>query len=88
LSSHTVIVSKRAEKQFLSLSKDAQDRVFCALRILQNEGFYGELDIKKLQGSADLFRIRVGTYRILFEFHSESVIKIYAILTRKNAYKL
>ena len=85
--SYTVIVSKRAEKQFFSLPKDVQDRVLCALRILQNEGLYGKLDIQKLQGSANLFRIRVGTYRILFELDSENVIKIYAMLPRKNAYK-
>lgn len=83
-----VVVSKRAEKQFVGLPKNVQDRVFCALRVLQNDGLYGELDIQKLQGSANLFRIRVGTYRILFEFSLENVIKIYAILPRKNAYKL
>ncbi|MDR1992196.1 MAG: type II toxin-antitoxin system RelE/ParE family toxin [Nitrososphaerota archaeon] len=86
--SSTVIVSKRAEKQFFSLPKDAQDRVFCALRILQNEGLYGKLDIQKLQGASNFFRIRVGTYRILFELYTENAIKVYAILPRKNAYKL
>lgn len=84
----TVIVSKKAEKQFFNLPKDVQDRVFYALHILQNDGLYGELDIQKLQGSPNLFRIRVGTYRILFELSLENVIKIYAILPRKNAYKL
>ena len=87
-SSTKVIVSQRAEKQFFCLPKDIQDRVFCALRVLQNEGLYGELDVQKLQGSSNLFRIRVGTYRILFELCSKNVIKIYAILPRKTAYKL
>jgi mRNA-degrading endonuclease RelE of RelBE toxin-antitoxin system len=87
-SNTNVIVSKRAEKQFFSLPKDVQARVFGVLRVLQNEGLYGELDIQKLQTSSNLFRIRVGAYRILFELYSENVIKVYAMLPRKNAYKL
>ena len=62
--------------------------MFYALRILQNEGFYGKLDIKKLQGSSNFFRIRVGIYRILFELYAENAINVYAILPRKNSYKL
>lgn len=43
-------------------------------------------DIKKLQGYSNIFRLRVGDYRILFEMSDEKVI-IYDVLPRGEAYK-
>ncbi len=54
--------------------------------ILQEEGLSKKLDIKKLKSLNNSFRVRVGTYRILFELSSENVIEVYAILPRKTAY--
>jgi mRNA-degrading endonuclease RelE of RelBE toxin-antitoxin system len=71
-----------------SFPKDAQDRIFYALHILQNEGLYGKLDIKKLQGAANLFRIRVGAYRILFELSLRMLLKSMQCCHVKMQYKL
>lgn len=43
-------------------------------------------DIKKLQGYSNIFWLRIGDYRILFEMSSETVI-IYDVLPRGEAYK-
>jgi mRNA interferase RelE/StbE len=43
---------------------------------------------KKLSGSAALWRIRVGDYRVLYEIvEAEKEIKIYRIAHRKEAYR-
>lgn len=43
-----------------------------------------ELDIKKLQGEADCYRLRVGRYRIIFEWIDgvPKIIEIQAIVKR------
>lgn len=42
------------------------------------------LDIKKLQGQANHFRLRVGAYRVLFEWHNGApkIIEIQAVSKR------
>ena len=46
-----------------------------------------ELDIKKLKGYPNHYRLRVGKYRILFKLLEDHVIIVFAILPRKKAYK-
>ncbi|NHV98192.1 MAG: type II toxin-antitoxin system RelE/ParE family toxin [Thaumarchaeota archaeon] len=48
---------------------------------------FKRLDIIKLRGSKNHYRIRVGKYRILFELASNKTITIYAILPREAAYQ-
>ena len=43
------------------------------------------LDIKKLRGCKNHYRLRVGNYRILFELERPRRIIVYAILPRKQA---
>lgn len=45
-------------------------------------------DIKLMKGYQGLFRLRIGTYRILFEInHTEKLIYIQAIDSRGGIYK-
>ncbi|MGQ4915559.1 MAG: type II toxin-antitoxin system RelE family toxin [Candidatus Asgardarchaeia archaeon] len=44
------------------------------------------IDIKKLRGYKNHYRLRIGSYRVLFEFESGDTILIHAILHRKKAY--
>jgi len=44
------------------------------------------LDIKKLKGYNNHYRIRVGNYRILF-FRETGEARVYDISIRSNAYK-
>ena len=45
-------------------------------------------DIKLLKGSQGLYRLRIGTYRILFEInHTEEIVYIQAIDSRGGIYK-
>jgi mRNA interferase RelE/StbE len=81
-----VFIDGKARKQLDKLPKNIQNKVSSAIDILQEEGLSKKLDIKKLKGLSNSFRVRVGTYRILFELSYENVIEVYAILPRKTAY--
>lgn len=54
-------ISKRAMKFICSQDKIQQKRIFEAIYDLPIKG-----DIKKLAGRKDVFRLRVGDYRILY----------------------
>ncbi|MCD6095466.1 MAG: type II toxin-antitoxin system RelE/ParE family toxin [Thermoprotei archaeon] len=56
------------------------------LTILRDYGFTVRLDIKKLRGYKNHYRLRVGSYRILFELERPCRIIVYTILPRKQAY--
>ncbi|NMC06642.1 MAG: type II toxin-antitoxin system RelE/ParE family toxin [Candidatus Lokiarchaeota archaeon] len=56
------------------------------LQKLKN-GFSSELDIKKLEGKSNYYRLRVGNYRVLFTIRPPNIIIIFVIRPRKSAYK-
>ena len=43
-------------------------------------------DIKKLQGYSNLYRLRIGDYRVIYEVWDEGIV-IDAVLPRGEAYK-
>ena len=81
-----VFLEKKASKQLEKLSVDVHGRVVEALHTLRDEGFSRRLDIVKLRGYKNQYRLRVGKYRILFELRPERTIVVYAVLPRKVAY--
>jgi mRNA interferase RelE/StbE len=87
LQRYRVFLERRAFKQLEKIKGETRGRIVEALHILQDEGFSKRLDIIKLRGSKNHYRIRVGKYRILFELASNKTIIIYAILPREAAYQ-
>lgn len=84
---YLVFVERKAQKQLEKLPKDAHKRMVEALHTLQGEGFSIKLDIKKLQGYRNHYRVRIGKYRILFELLTDKTVVVYAMLPRAEAYK-
>ena len=82
-----VYVERKAKKQLEKLPENTRNRIVEALNVLELEGFSMELDIKKLQGYRNHYRIRVGKHRVLFEFSADKTIIVYAVLPRETAYK-
>lgn len=82
----SVFIEKKAQKQLLRLPEELQVRISKAIDALQDEGLSSSLDIKRLKGLGNRYRIRVGSYRILFELAKNHVIVVYAILPRETAY--
>ncbi|KAF5028033.1 type II toxin-antitoxin system RelE family toxin [Methanobacterium aggregans] len=83
---YKIFIDKRAQKQLESLSSDSNSAIHKKLLKLK-EGFLPELDIKKLKGYRNHYRLRVGGHRVLFELHEGHEIIIFAVLPRKKAYK-
>lgn len=80
--SYNVKLTKKAEKFIKKQDKDTQNRIIKA--ILQ----IPEGDIKKLKGLNDVYRLRVGDIRVLFEKNDkEFVIIIIDIGNRGQIYK-
>ena len=81
-----IFLEKRASKQLEKLGVDVRSRVVKALHTLRDEGFSRRLDIVKLRGYKNQYRLRIGEYRVLFELRPERTVVVYAILPRKVAY--
>ena len=84
---YNVVLTKKAVKNFRTLPEDLQNRcgeIFDAL----NHSFAPiRLNIKKLKGYENTYRIRVGSWRIIYRVNkNEKSIVIYDILQRKGAY--
>jgi len=80
-----VFIEKKAHKQLEKFDEETREYILNKVRELK-QGFSSRLDIKKLRGYKNHYRLRVGDYRILFEMENYKII-IYAILPREKAYK-
>jgi mRNA interferase RelE/StbE len=81
-----ILLSTRAQNEFKKLPIDVRERIRKALEILASDS--RKLDIKKLKGidsREDLYRLRVGDYRITFLPESD-FIKIIRIDHRSKGY--
>jgi mRNA interferase RelE/StbE len=82
-----LLISPKAEKQLLSLPSEIQENIRNNLNILLNGGLNSSIDIKKLAGYSNHYRIRIGEYRVRMEFEKPNKLKIYWIGKRSKAYK-
>ena len=83
---HTIILSKNAEKFLETLDQEPKLRILEKIRELKTNS--ANLDIKKLQSHHDLYRLRVGHFRIVYTFEHERVtIYIVAIGNRGDIYQ-
>ncbi|MDP1859253.1 MAG: type II toxin-antitoxin system RelE/ParE family toxin [Gemmatimonadaceae bacterium] len=79
-------ISRTAEKQLRTLPVDAQRRLARAMMALQNDPF--PPGSRKLSGYDDVFRIRVGMYRVIYSnSETQLVIIILKVGHRKDVYR-
>lgn len=80
--SYNINLTKKAEKFIKKQDKDTQKRLIKAIIELP------EGDIKKLKGMDEVYRLRVGDFRVLFERNdSELIIVVIEIGNRGQIYK-
>ena len=84
---YKIYLTGKARKKLDSLNQKSRRMILDTLSFLRDYGFSQRLDIKKLKGFKNHYRLRVGKYRVLFELEKPDKIIIYAILPRKKAYK-
>ncbi len=80
---YKVFIEKKSLKQIKGIPEQDKERIKDALRKLEN--FPSNLDVKKLVGTKNKYRIRVGNYRILIELEHDQII-VFGVLPRKRAY--
>lgn len=74
------IYTKKAMKNIRSLDVKLKDRIKAGIERIP----FG--DIKKLQGYSNLYRLRIGDYRVIYQMENDIII-IDAVLPRGEAYK-
>ena len=84
---YTVTFARSARKELERLSADVVGRIFPRVEALaQNPRPPG---CRKLQGSENLWRIRIGDYRVVYQiFDDEMVVDVIAVRHRSQAYRL
>jgi mRNA interferase RelE/StbE len=82
---YVVIIENKAQKEFLKIPVIYHNSVKKNIGDLaDNPRPHG---VKKLVGSKDAYRVRVGDYRILFIIDDKrKIVTIYRIRNRKEAY--
>lgn len=75
-----IIYTKSAKKNIKSLDDHIKDRIKIGIEKIPLG------DIKKLQGYSNLYRLRIGDYRVIYQVQDEMII-IDAVLPRGEAYK-
>ena len=78
-----VLLHPSAGKYLEHLNEPMKGRIKAALKNLEKEPLEG--DIKPLAGQPGYFRLRVGSYRVLFRVAEN--IRVHKIATRGQAYK-
>ncbi len=82
----TLYLPRRAEKELLSAPSMVQERLKEVLEKLKQDPY--PAGSKKLLGKFDCFRVRAGTYRILYDvLPKDKNIVILKIDPRKDVYR-
>jgi len=82
---YAVSLAESARKELARLREPLRTRVFRIERLATNPGPPG---CKKLQGARDLWRIRVGDYRVIYSIDdSKHLVDASAVRHRSDAYR-
>lgn len=83
---YSVELSSRARKQYEALDRPVRERVRTALHKLSDDP--APPTVKALTGSADLLRIRVGDWRVIYHVeHDRTRIVVIDIGHRSEIYR-
>lgn len=85
-SEYRITFIRSARKELASLDKSTVSRIFSKIEGLSKQPH--PRGSRKLEGAADLWRIRVGTYRVVYRILDEElVIEIVGVRHRRDAYR-
>jgi mRNA interferase RelE/StbE len=80
---YEIEIKEEAKAELRELPEDVRREIGYRLHLLQQE-FSG--DVKKLKGSRNEYRLRVGNYRVLFELVGKQIV-VYTLGQRKDIYR-
>jgi mRNA interferase RelE/StbE len=83
---YSVLLAPSAERQLKALAEATQKRIVKRLKTLQQNP--RPQGVKKLSGEENLYRIREGTYRIIYTIQDkELIVLVVKIGDRKEVYR-
>lgn len=83
---YTVHIAPAAERQLRSLPKRTQSQI--TKRLLKLEADPRPSGVKKLEGEKDLYRLRVGDFRLIYAIRDrELIVLIVKIGHRRQVYR-
>ncbi len=86
MANYEVEIARSAEEQLRRLSRSDQERIASTLRSLATDPL--PAGVRKLSGYDDVFRVRVGRYRILYSIsEQELTVLILKIGHRQSVYR-
>ena len=80
---HEIEIKDDAKRALRKAPEEDRREIGCRLHLLQQE-FSG--DVKKLRGSKNEYRLRVGNWRVLFELVGNRIV-VYDLGQRKDIYR-
>ena len=81
-----ILITKKAKKKLNDLPKEIQVKIKEIFMQIRDEGPSSSLKIKKMRGLIHHYRLRIGNYRVRFEFEKPDKIKIYWVGKISQAY--
>lgn len=85
MSTWTVTFTDNFLNELLNLPPDVSRRVTRKVRILETDPILAGGDAKKLQGYQDVYRVRIGDYRLLYTF-GQGWVKLLRVRHRNEVY--
>jgi mRNA interferase RelE/StbE len=83
---YTITFARSARRELESLENETVDRIFARIESLSEHP--RPRDCVKLRGRKDLWRLRVGDYRVIYAIDDgERVVDIIAVRHRREAYR-
>lgn len=83
---YRIFLDSHAIREFQDIPEPDHTYIHEKLQRLK-EGFLPDLDIRKLKGYKNTYRLRVGDYRVIFELNPGYEFIIIGIRPRKAAYR-
>ena len=83
---YELIIKPTAEKSLDKLPRSTRRRIVDALKDLRSDP--RPAGVAKLVGEEDLWRIRIGSYRVVYEIHDDRlVVLVLRVAHRKDIYR-
>ena len=83
---YQVILKPSAAKSVRKLDRDTQRRVLRVLEVLAQEP--RPAGVLKMAGDDNLWRVRLGDYRVVYEIHDRQLIVVVVrVVHRKDVYR-
>lgn len=88
MAAYTIEFVKSARKEFERLPVKIRAKTAEALHLLAQNPYSELLKIKKMKGAANLYRIRLGDYRLVYEIRNDRlVVLIIKVGHRREVYR-